>query len=184
MGIYDLFRERKQAKLLRLVTRKRQRYLNSEEYVKNICSRIIQNLNLMGNPIQEKMKKVPNAVIELMPIHSKKLREAVYIDDQKKQITPIYIYKIKNSPQKIRAITQELRIGRLHLNWFERNELIKGPFEEYRPLHLFSRCAKKEYYSKDLATSQYIQDNCMVNNLNGAMKYILGVKKQVKINIL
>lgn len=81
MGIYDLFRERKQAKLLRLVTRKRQRYLNSEEYVKNICSRIIQNLNLMGNPIQEKMKKVPNAVNELMPIHSKKLRAAVYIDD-------------------------------------------------------------------------------------------------------
>lgn len=46
---------------------------------------------------------------------------------------------------------------------------------------MFSRCAKKEYYSKDLATSQYVQDNCMVNNLNGAMKYILGVKKQVKI---
>ncbi|STP28823.1 hypothetical protein [Enterococcus durans] len=284
MSIYDLFRERKQAKLLRLVTRKRQRYLNSEEYVKNMCSTIIQNLNLMGNPIQEKMKKVPNAVIELMPIYQqmldlhsdkfpdrnipllkesfqkslyssvetkllpfylndlkedhpdsflllpinvcmklqngedgyhgmdviirkvrgdfevatydkaqiriispdsqsiqKKLRAAVYIDDQKKQITPIYIYKIKNSPQKVKAITQALRIGRLHLNWFERNELIKGPFEEYRPLHLFSRCAKKEYYSNDLATSQYVQDNCMVNNLNGAMKYILGVKKQVKI---
>ena len=74
MGIYDLFRERKQAKLLRLVTRKRQRYLNSEEYVKNICSRIIQNLNLMGNKKKKKMKKVPNAVIELMPIHSKKIK--------------------------------------------------------------------------------------------------------------
>ncbi|MDT2837605.1 hypothetical protein P7H50_12095 [Enterococcus durans] len=273
MGIYELFRERK-----------RQRYLNSEEYVKNMCSTIIQNLNLMGNPIQEKMKKVPNPVIEFMTTYQqvldvysdkfqdrnipllkesvqksmnssvetklvpfylnelkedhpdsfllvpisvcmklpngddgyhavdviikkirgdfevatydkaqmrivspdsqsiqKKLSEAVYIDSKKKQITPIYIYKIKNSPQKIKAITQALRIGRLHLNWFERNELIKGPFEEYRPLHLFSRCAKKEYHSNDLATSQYVQDNCMINNLNGAMKYILGVKKQFKI---
>ncbi|HCB27086.1 MAG TPA: hypothetical protein DEP40_01500, partial [Enterococcus sp.] len=73
MSIYDLFRERKQAKLVRLVTRKRQRYLNSEEYVKNMCSTIIQNLNLMGNPIQEKMKKVPNAVIELMSIYQQML---------------------------------------------------------------------------------------------------------------
>lgn len=73
MSIYDLFRERKQAKLVRLVMRKRQRYLNSEEYVKNMCSTIIQNLNLMGNPIQEKMKKVPNAVIELMPIYQQML---------------------------------------------------------------------------------------------------------------
>lgn len=284
MGIYELFRERKRLKLIQSVERKRQRYLNSEEYVKNMCSKIIQNLNLMGNPIQEKMKKVPNPVIEFMTTYQqvldvysdkfqdrnipllkesvqksmnssvetklvpfylnelkedhpdsfllvpisvcmklpngddgyhavdviikkirgdfevatydkaqmrivspdsqsiqKKLSEAVYIDSKKKQITPIYIYKIKNSPQKIKAITQALRIGRLHLNWFERNELIKGPFEEYRPLHLFSRCAKKEYYSNDLATSQYVQDNCMINNLNGAMKYILGVKKQFKI---
>ncbi len=111
----------------------------------------------------------------------KKLSESVYIDSKKKQITPVYIYKIKNSPQKIKAMTHALRIGRLHLNWFERNELIKGPFKEYRPLHLFSRCAKKEYYSNDLATSQYVQNNCMVNNLNGAMKHAFGEKKHVTI---
>lgn len=284
MGIYELFRERKRLKLIQSVERKRQRYLNSEEYVKNMCSTIIQNLNLMGNPIQEKMKKVPNPVIEFMTIYQqvldvysdkfqdrnipllkesvqksmnssvetklepfylnelkedhpdsfllvpisvcmklpngddgyhavdviikkirgdfevatydkaqmrivspdsqsiqKKLSEAVYIDSKKKQITLIYIYKIKNSPQKIKEMTHALRIGRLHLNWFERKELLKGPFKEYRPLNLFSRCAMKEYYSNDLATSQYVQNNCMVNNLNGAMKYILGEKKQVKI---
>lgn len=284
MGIYDLFRERKQAKLVRSVARKQEKYLSSEEYVKDMCSTIIQNLNLMGNLLQEKMEKVPNSVIEFMPIYQqmldlhsdkfpdrnipllkesfqkslyssietkllpfylndlkedhsdsflllpinvcvklqngedgyhavdviikkvrgdfevatydkaqmrisspdsqsiqKKLSEAVYIDSEQKQITPVYIYKIKNSPQKIKVITQALRIGRLHLNWFERNELIKGPFKEYRPLNLFSRYAKKEYYSNDLATLQYVQDNCMINNLNGAMKYILGVKKQVKI---
>lgn len=111
----------------------------------------------------------------------KELSKAVYLDSEQKQITPVYIYKIKNSPQNIKAITQALRIGRLHLNWFERNELIKGALKEYRPLNLFSRCARQEYYSNDLATLQYVQDNCMINNLNGAMKYILGVKKQVKI---
>lgn len=69
MGIYDLFRERKQARLIRSVERKQEKYLSSEEYVKDMCSTIIQNLNLMGNSLQEKMKKVPNAVIEFMPIY-------------------------------------------------------------------------------------------------------------------
>ncbi len=73
MGIYELFKEREQAGLIRSVERKRQRYLNSEEYVKNMCSTIIQNLNLMGNPIQEKMKKVPNPVIEFIGIYQQML---------------------------------------------------------------------------------------------------------------
>ncbi len=75
-----------------------------------------------------------------------------------------------------------LRIGRQHLTFEERINPFATAKRTYHILNKLSNCTEKEYVANHIATTQYVQGNCEINNMNASLKYILGTRKQVTIH--
>ncbi|EGP4721002.1 hypothetical protein D9Y92_05950 [Enterococcus faecium] len=75
-----------------------------------------------------------------------------------------------------------LRIGRQHLTFEERINPFATAKRTYHILNKLSNSTEKEYVANHIATTQYVQGNCEINNMNASLKYILGTRKQVTIH--
>lgn len=85
-----------------------------------------------------------------------------------------YTYEIKDTKENIFALTEALRIGRVHLHKWE----TKKNIGLYAPYNMISKIAEKEYYTNHIAKGQYIQGNCMIKNLTGALQYLFGTPRE------
>jgi hypothetical protein len=84
-----------------------------------------------------------------------------------------YTYEIKDTKENIFALTEALRIGRVHLHKGEEKNI-----GLYAPYNRISKIAEKEYYTNHIAKGQYVQNNCMIKNLTGALQYLFGTPRE------
>ena len=108
----------------------------------------------------------------------KKIQEKLRFDLETLKITPVYVYE---GVEK-KGLEEVLRIGRQHLTFEERINPFATAKRTYHILNKLSNCTEKEYVANHIATTQYVQGNCEINNMNASLKYILGTRKQVTIH--
>jgi hypothetical protein len=106
----------------------------------------------------------------------------IYINREQKQIKTIYQYKFDDTKENIKRITKALRIGRGHIKGSDIFNLFSTYKKDRYPLAKLGKHATGKEFINTVGTSQYLQGNCHVNNLDAALRYLLAPRESTPID--
>ncbi|MBF8807104.1 MAG: hypothetical protein IC227_00175 [Enterococcus lacertideformus] len=121
-------------------------------------------------------KRDDNFIIEICDKAGLGLGEPqeAYLNKSAEQIRPIYRYELKTTKKNINVITKALRIGRKHIQMRDSVNPFSTYNKKYYPLKKLNKHADIQGFATNVGTSQYLQGNCQIKNLDAALRILLG----------